>query len=503
MLHFRGKLFVALIALALSVSGAATFFLYGLSRRYLVREIESKAKSIAATSASLLDGDLHERLANGTATPEEALEFRRQLDDVRERNRRSDVHVFFVYTAVRRPDGTLHAVVEDERDEEAGYRGNLAESDRINVGHTGVEALKEDQYGKWLTGYAPIRDSRGQTAGTLLVDVEASDLYGRLHLLLAGGLAALALALAIAIGISLPLARLVTRPLDALVQAVDRIGSGDLDARAEVPSRDEFARLADAINTMLPKLRDHLRLLHSVQIAQEVQRNLLPSTFPRVASFEIAARSVYCDEIGGDYYDVVDLSSDDEPRLGVIVADVAGHGVAAALLMATTRAILRSRLSPGDSLADVLGDANRSIVSDRFSDRFVTLFAAVVDTRDLRLRWACAGHEPAVLYDPATDSFEELGGQDIPLGIRSDWTYREHSREGWRHGQVILIGTDGIWETRDASGTAFGREALRDLIRENASRPPAAILEAVLGALARFRGGQTQADDVTLVVLKA
>jgi sigma-B regulation protein RsbU (phosphoserine phosphatase) len=126
----------------------------------------------------------------------------------------------------------------------------------------------------------------------------------------------------------------------------------------------------------------------------------------------------------------------------------------------------------------------------------------IVDTRDLRLRWVSAGHEPAILYDPATDTFEELAGEDIPLGVRS-WTYRERAREGWRRGQVILIGTDGIWETRDPAGRRFGRDALRALVRAHAHRPPADILAEVLAALASFRGTRVQEDDVTLVVLRA
>jgi len=500
---YRRKLTLALVALALGVSGAATLFLYGLSRHYLVAEIESKTKSIAAAAASLLDGDLHRRLADGTATPEEALEFRRQLALVRQSNRRADVHVFFVYTAVRNADGSLRAVVEDEKDEEAGFRGNLAESDTVRVGKTGVEDLKVDDYGTWMTGYAPIRDAAGHVAGTLLVDVEATDLFGRVHLLLASGLTAVGLALALAVVLSFPLARHVTRSLEETVKAVDSIAAGNLDARANVHTGDEFEHLAGAIAAMLPKLREHLRLVHSVQVAQEVQRNLLPTSWPAVASFEIAATSVYCDEIGGDYYDVVDLTSNGESRLGVVVGDVAGHGVAAALLMATTRAILRSRLAPEQSLAAVVTEANRNIVQDRFSGRFVTLFAAVVDTHDLRLHWVCAGHEPAILYDPATDTFEELGGEDIPLGVRIDWTYREHAREGWRHGQVILIATDGIWEARDEAGNRFGRDALRNLVRENAHLSPDEIQAAVLSALGRFRGSRMQEDDVTLVVLKA
>ncbi len=500
---YRRKLALAFMALAIGVSGTATGILYALARHYLVGEIESKAMSIAATASALVDADLQAKLARGDAAPDAEVPLKRALAAVRDANRRRDVHAFFVYTAVHRPGGGLRTVVDDESGRALGSRGDLAENDRIPVGTTGVEDLKSDEFGTWISGYAPIRDANGHVVGTLVVDIAATDLLGRMRLLLGSGLGAIGAALLLALGLSLPLSRRVTRPLETTVAAVNRIAAGDLETRVDASRADEFGRLADALDSMLPKLRDHLRLRDSVHLAKEVQRNLLPTTWPSVASFDIAATSAYCDEIGGDYYDLLDLSSNGEPRLGIVVADVAGHGVAAALLMATTRAILRSRIRPGDSLAAAIGEANRSIVADRFSDRFVTLIAVVIDTGDLRLRWVSAGHEPAILYDPATDSFEELGGRDIPLGVRPDWEYHEHAREGWRHGQVILIGTDGIWETRDRDGNRFGKDALREIVRANADRPPREIEDATLAALTRFRGGRTQEDDVTLVVLKA
>jgi len=499
---YRRKLALLFVALALGVSGIATIVVYIVAREHIVSEVESKAMSIAATAAALVDGDLHRKLADGTAGPDAAIALRHQLDEARDVNRRHDVHASFVYTAVPVPGGGLRAVVEDVGDR-GGSSGNLAENDTIRPDAVGVEDLKTDEFGTWVTGYAPIRDSKGEVTGTLLVDVAAKDQLHAVNMLLAGGLAAMAAALLLAGGLALPLARRVTRPLRTLAAASDRIAAGELDVPTGAQTGDEFGQLAAALNRMIPRLRDDARLRDSVHSAQEVQRELLPTAWPSVASFEIAATSIYCDEIGGDYYDVVDLTGNEEPKLGVVVGDVAGHGIAAALLMATTRAILRSRLAPARALADVVTEANRSIVQDRFSGRFVTLFAAVVDTNDLRLHWVCAGHEPAILYDPPTDSFEELGGEDIPLGVRLDWDYREYSRDGWRHGQVILIGTDGIWETRDQHGRRFGKDALRDLVRANAHRTPREIQDAVLRALADFRGGRTQEDDVTLVVLKA
>jgi len=502
-MRYRSRLALVLVGLALFASGIATALLYAQAKESLEADIESKAISIASSAAAALDGDeLVDVMRRGNA--DERRDVEAQLARIRDANRRVDVHVHFVYAAVPAGGGSLVTVASSggEPGERRG-EADLASRDHLRIGQTGVEEMKQDDYGTWISGYAPVRDHEGRAVAALVVDVEAGELIDRIHTLLWSGLAAAGTALVLAVGLAVPVARRVSRPLDTIVQAMERVAGGEVEARAEVHTRDEFERAADALNVMVPRLREHLRLLHSVELARDVQRNLLPITWPQIAGFGIAAASRTCDEIGGDYYDLIDLSQGSEPRIAIAVGDVAGHGVAAALLMATMRAMLRARAARRDGLAPIVTDVNASVSADRFSERFVTLFLLEIDTRELVLRWVCAGHEPAIVYDPATDTFEELGGNDLPLGVRGDWEYREHTRVGWRAGQVILIGTDGIWETRGGDGRMFGKDALRELVRAHAARAPREILDAVLAELERFRGGAAQADDVTLVVLKA
>jgi sigma-B regulation protein RsbU (phosphoserine phosphatase) len=234
----------------------------------------------------------------------------------------------------------------------------------------------------------------------------------------------------------------------------------------------------------------------------QVQKNLLPQTPPRVAGLDIAGATIFCDETGGDYYDFLDLSKLGLHRLGVAVADVTGHGVSAALLMATARALLRSHAIQPGNLGRILGDINGHMTADTPAGDFTTLFYAVIDVAQRTIRWANAGHDPAILYDPAADRFQELGGAGIPLGIEAEYTYRELRHNSLGPGQIIVIGTDGIWETRNARGRQFGKEALREVIRTQANRPAQELANDITDSLAAFRGTAPQEDDVTMVVIK-
>jgi len=296
--------------------------------------------------------------------------------------------------------------------------------------------------------------------------------------------------------------RTVTRPVRRLAGAAQRIAAGELDTRVEVRSRDELGELAQAFNDMVPHLQDRMKLRQSLSLAMEVQQHLLPAGPPRVEGLEIAGRSIYCDETGGDYYDFLDLSALGPHELGIAVGDVTGHGIAAALLMTSARALLRSHAGDAGTLADLMRDINRHLSADVPAGRFMTLYYMVIDGRRRTVRWANAGHDPPILYDPAADAFGELAGGNLPLGIMETEAYEEFRRDHLAPGQVLVVGTDGIWETHDPAGREFGKDALREIIRRHATEPAEAIGQAITAALESFRNGSPQEDDVTLVVVK-
>ncbi|MEO5374395.1 MAG: SpoIIE family protein phosphatase [Alphaproteobacteria bacterium] len=351
-------------------------------------------------------------------------------------------------------------------------------------------------------GFGPLLVVTMPAGGVAPQPAEAEEVHRRIQQQLAVAGAALALMLGIGVVLSFIGARTITRPVASLVQTARRIAEGDLEARAYVRSGDELEDLAEAFNAMLPKLHDRVRMREALTLAMEVQQKLLPAEAPLIPGIDIAGSSVYCDETGGDYYDFLDLAELGTARVGFAVGDVAGHGIAAALLMATARALLRSRAAQPGNLSQVMTEINEHIAADAHAGRFMTLFYGVIDAERRSMRWVSAGHGPALAYDAAEDAFIELAGSDIPLGVEPHWVFREERQDGWLPGDIIAIGTDGIWETRDPSGSMFGIDALRAVIRANAHRPAAAICDAVATSLTDYRQARIQDDDVTIVIVK-
>ncbi|MEM6391971.1 MAG: SpoIIE family protein phosphatase, partial [Planctomycetota bacterium] len=305
-------------------------------------------------------------------------------------------------------------------------------------------------------------------------------------------------------------ARTVTRPVMRLAEAAERLARGDLETRVrDTKRKDELGSLERLFNTMTPRLRDRVRLKGALQVAMEVQQSLLPGEPPELEGVQLSGGSWYCDETGGDYYDFLELSSAEElgdGRLGVAIGDVTGHGIAAALLMATARALLRARIGHPGSLAEVFGDVNRELTGPGFSGRFMTLFYLLLE-RDaeagrVRLRFVSAGHDPALVYDPATDTFSELEGADVPLGIEPGWAFNEHTADAPPAGSVMFMGTDGIWEAFNRDDELYGKDRLKAAIRRNAALDAEGIAQAIRLDVDAFRGGCEQKDDITMVVLK-
>jgi sigma-B regulation protein RsbU (phosphoserine phosphatase) len=316
-------------------------------------------------------------------------------------------------------------------------------------------------------------------------------------------LAVAAAALLVAVLLAAALARRVSGPVQALIGFMGRVGDGDLDARADLGGSREFRRLSDALNRMIADLRDRLRLRHSLDVAMEVQQRLLPGRPPQVRGLEVAGHSTYCDETGGDYYDFLVLEEAAPDRLLVAVGDVMGHGVAAALVMAGARAVLRDRAGTAGSLADLLGRLNRLLSRDLEGTRFMTMHLSVIDVRAGTFRFVSAGHDPALIYDPASGRFEEIDEAGLPLGIMEDVVYAEHSYGPLRPGQVIVVGTDGVWESPNAAGEPFGKPRLREVIRQSAAGSADDTSRAIRDTLTAFRGESRQLDDITFVVVKA
>ena len=241
----------------------------------------------------------------------------------------------------------------------------------------------------------------------------------------------------------------------------------------------------------------------ALELAGEVQRGLLPERAPSIAGVDIASRNVPCDEVGGDYFDFLWDESRKTEKLSIVVGDITGHGVDAALLMSSARAFLRMRASHTGNPIEIVTALNQHLTKD-FSEsgRFMTMFYLSLDRPAEQLEWIRAGHDPALIYDPEKDLFEELMGPGLALGVVENYEYMLQSRNGLKPGMVIIIGTDGIWEGCNPSGEMFGKERLREIIRNSAAHDSHTILEKVFQVHADFSEGLKSDDDLTLVVVK-
>jgi len=270
---------------------------------------------------------------------------------------------------------------------------------------------------------------------------------------------------------------------------------------------------SDAINTVVNTARSvtHLidlaignnRMLSALELAEEVQQNLLPKEIPAIKGLDIAAKSIYCNKTGGDYYDFLNVAQNSAEKFNVVIGDVSGHGIAAGLLMTTARALIRSRSAQPGTLSQIVTEVNRHLTLDVYeTSRFMTLFYLMVDPLDHLLKWVRAGHDAALLYDPASETFEELYGSGMALGLDEKHLYEENEKSNLAKGQIIFLGTDGIWETFNSEGNLFGKEPIKEIIRHKAAASANEIMNEILAALEYFRQGQEPEDDVTLVVVK-
>ncbi len=203
--------------------------------------------------------------------------------------------------------------------------------------------------------------------------------------------------------------------------------------------------------------------------------------------------------MGGDFYDFLELGNG---KSHIVIGDVAGKGMPAAMFMGIVRSIIRAESMGCSGAAEVMIKSNRLVCLDAKSGMFVTVFYATYDEKDSILEYCNAGHSYPLLYDPKKKKFEYLNTEGRPLGITLDSTYETKSRH-LEKGQIGVLYTDGVVESVDASNTPFGEERIREIIERYAYASPKEIIDKIKEALKIHSENAPQADDMTLIVLKS
>ena len=295
----------------------------------------------------------------------------------------------------------------------------------------------------------------------------------------------------------------LSRPLNGNIIALKRIREGNLEGKVKVTTNDEIGYTGDVINQMTAGLKERDRMKQSLELAKEVQLNLLPQKAPRINGLDIAGICLYCDETGGDYYDYLSIQDSSGDKFGVVVGDVSDHGVHSALLMTTARALLRLRSSLPGNIEKIVSDVNIQLSIDiDDGGQFMTLFFLLIDLVGANLSWIRAGHDPAVIYDPVDGSIKELKGAGIPLGIDKNYQFQINKKTDLAKGQIIVLSTDGIWEARNRQGQIFGKSRFYKLISNNAKRDATSMLNTIMNEIKVFQSGYKMEDDITLVIIK-
>lgn len=347
----------------------------------------------------------------------------------------------------------------------------------------------------------------GQPIGRLVLRASSAGIErtvrdAQRHLALIGGVATLLTILAV-----LGLVSFHLRPLGALRRGVLQLGSGDLTTRVQVQSTNELGLFAGLVNSMAEGLQkaqiqivQKERLDREIEIAHELQSMLLPRSTTVPVGYELEAHYVPALEVSGDYYDVIPLG---DGRLLFVTADVSGKGVPGLVVMSMLRTAIHSMAEPRMCLSDVLVKANVMLRGSMQRGMFVTCVCGILDTGSSTIRYVSAGHCPPVRFSPRGAASLAAGGK--PLGIFPDLVLRSSLVERellLAPGEGLLLCTDGLFESLDASGQQLGLDAVMVRLHNTAERPAKIVVAQLLGQVREHQGSSPASDDLTLIVLR-
>ncbi|GHV95697.1 hypothetical protein AGMMS50293_20170 [Spirochaetia bacterium] len=340
---------------------------------------------------------------------------------------------------------------------------------------------------------------------------EAKTGMDRYILLLAGFIGLMLMAsLCVIAFFSIKFTALITGPILTLNEGVREVSGGNLNREVIIKTGDEMEQLASSFNAMTGRLREHIeeiaaataekeRMATELDVAARIQTSMLPNEFPpfpgRKNEFDLFALINPAREVGGDFYDFFYINDD---RFAVIMADVSGKGIPAALFMAITRALIKNQLQTGEDPELALENINRQLCDNNIADMFVTLWLGILEISRLRLEYINAGHNPPLLKH-AGGNFEFLvSPPDLVLAAMDDTVYRRREIQ-LAKGDTLFLYTDGITEAADSSGKFYGKERLRQFLDSGAELPLQELLPRLLADINAYAKGAEQSDDITML----
>jgi len=298
----------------------------------------------------------------------------------------------------------------------------------------------------------------------------------------------------------------ITKPINILAQGVKIAGSGDLNHKIAIKSKNELGLLADAFNEMTDDLKraqktalEKLAMEKELEIASRLQDSLLPKKFPDMGKYEASAFYKPAKEIGGDYYDVIPLAGG---RFGIVMADVSGKGVPAALIMTMLRGVLNTEAVLNSDPVRVLINLNNGLLGRVEGNIFATIFYAVLDTAGGLVEMASAGHHEILVYKSGAGAVESYCPKGAAIGILKGNNFEarlEKITVKIETGDRLLLFTDGISEAKSKSGGRFGMERAVKSLQKNGGRACREIIDGLLYDVDVFTDKEEQSDDIAVL----
>jgi phosphoserine phosphatase RsbU/P len=405
-----------------------------------------------------------------------------------------------VFANTRRDSGEIPFAVGKD-----GHLYAPNEADRAKLATLDVSRVDDTpgtkRAGNWIVVTQPDRSGAGvrfgiaRPVGNLLNDLRRTTARN-------AGLGLLFVAIALA-GM-VPLSGRLTRNLTTLTAGVGRIAQGDYSARVPVKSRDEIGRLAAAFNSMAADVEQHQRsaveqerIRRELELGRQIQAEMQPRAPLQFGLTEVKGVSVPAREVGGDFFNYFQL---DSGLVALLVGDVSGKGVGAALLMANIQASLRTRFALGQGLSAIAEAIDRDIEANSPGPVYATLFIAIFDPATRLMRYVNAGHNPQFVLRGDGRPLEKLSSTGLPVGMLAGHGYSQQEVQ-LAPGDLLFFYTDGCVEMENEAGDMFGSDRLESLVVSASRGSAEQVLATVEGAIAAFRGGRDLYDDATMMAV--
>jgi serine phosphatase RsbU (regulator of sigma subunit) len=387
-------------------------------------------------------------------------------------------------------DGRLHAPRSSDR----GTIESLKLTSNLPTSGTNVRSIND-----WVV--ATRKDPSGATIG---IARPLGDELRDLRRVALGNFAVGFGLIALVFVASIPLAGGMTKNLRRLMDGVKRLSAGDLAARVELKSHDEFGRLGTAFNQMAENLAAHEQLVvqqerikRELELCRLIQNEMLPHQPLRLGLAEVKGVSIPAREVGGDFFNYFVLP---DGEIALLVGDVSGKGVGAALLMANVQATLRARLPLEQNLARLADALDRDLEQNTPLEVYLTLFVGIVDTARGELRYVNAGHNPQFVLR-ADGGFERMASTGRPLGLLAGAGYEE-VKLALNEGDILFFYTDGMVDAENERGEFIGGERLEAALASSPRGDVDSVLVHVEGIVRTFRGETELSDDATMMALR-